>query len=418
MASVATDRSPEFSLPLRYFALGIFAYLLATLGLALMGGELVQSVWNPRLIALTHVMTLGVIVAMIMGACYQLVPVVMLAPIWSAALGKAAFWVYLPGVLAMAWGFASAQPAWLGLGATLAVLAISAFLLNILVSLVKGATWNMVGAFMLASLASLALAVTLGWIRVLGYLDPARAWQIPDAMAVHAHLAAFGCAALLIFGVSYRLLPMFAVAAEADRHGWLVLAASALGVLALASGFLLQQPLLVRSGALLAAAGSVVWAWDARKMYAARVRRQLDPGLTYSATAVGWLLLSTAMGLALAFGVVPAAIPGDRWAIAYALTGLVGFIGFTVIGQFYKIQPFLAWYHRYSSLVGKAKVPLIKDIYNERLAWGGFWAAQGGLALGLIAILTAFGPGIRLSGVLLALGALATAGMTAQTLKR
>lgn len=418
MASVATDRSPEFSLPLRYFSLGILAYLFTALGVTAMGPDLASSVWNPRLIALTHVMTLGAVVAMIMGACYQLVPVVMLAPIWSAPLGKAVFWIYLPGVLAMVGGFAAGQPAWLGAGATGVGLAIAAFLLNILVSLVKGATWNMVGAFMVTSLASLAAAVSLGMIRAFSYLDPAGAWPIPDAMAVHAHLAAFGCAALLIFGVSYRLLPMFAVSAEADRHGWMVLALSGLGVAGLALGFLLQQPLVVRAGAVLAAAGALTWAWDARKMYAVRVRRQLDAGLTYSATAVMWLLLTVLMGLAMAWGLVPAAISADRWAIAYAMSGLFGFIGFTVIGQFYKIQPFLAWYHRYSSLVGKAKVPLIKDIYDEKLAWYGFWASQGGLALGLISVLAAFGPGIRLSGILLTLGALATAGMTAQTLKR
>jgi hypothetical protein len=415
---IATDRSPDFSLPLRYFGLGIAAYLLATLGVAAVGPALAGTPWHPQVIALTHVMTLGVLVGMIMGASYQMVPVVLLAPIWSQGLGKGSFWVFLPGVAAMVAGFALGKPAWLGVGATLAGLAIAAFLLNILVSLVKGASWNMVGAFMVSSLAFLGAAVTLGMIRAFGYLDPASAWRLPNAMIAHAHLAAFGCAALLIFGVSYRLVPMFAVTAENDRRGWLVLALAGLGVLGITFGSLLELGVLLRVGATLAAAGAGVWAWDARGMFAGRIRKKLDAGLTYTATAIGWLVLAALMGLVLAWGLVPPGIPADRWAIAYAVVGMVGFIGFTVIGQFYKIMPFLAWYHRYSSLVGKTKVPLIKDIYDEKIAWYGFWAAQAGLALALASILAGVGGGIRAAGVLLALGALAAAVMTVQTLKR
>jgi hypothetical protein len=287
---IATDRSPDFSLPLRYFGLGIAAYLLATLGVAAVGPALAGTPWHPQVIALTHVMTLGVLVGMIMGASYQMVPVVLLAPIWSQGLGKGSFWVFLPGVAAMVAGFALGKPAWLGV--------------------------------------------------------------------------------------------------------------------------------LLRVGATLAAAGAGVWAWDARGMFAGRIRKKLDAGLTYTATAIGWLVLAALMGLVLAWGLVPPGIPADRWAIAYAVVGMVGFIGFTVIGQFYKIMPFLAWYHRYSSLVGKTKVPLIKDIYDEKIAWYGFWAAQAGLALALASILAGVGGGIRAAGVLLALGALAAAVMTVQTLKR
>lgn len=414
---IATERSPEFSLPLRYFALGVTAYLMAMLGIVAAGPALTGSPWNPQVLALTHVMTLGAIVGMIMGASYQMVPVVLLAPIWSPQLGKLGFWVFLPGVAAMVAGFWTSRPALLGLGASLAALVIASFLLNLAVSL-RGARWNMVGAFLMVSLLALGAAVTLGVIRAFGHLDPANAWSIPNAMSVHAHLAAFGCASVLIFGISYRLIPMFAVSPELDRHGRLVLAMAGAGIAALSIGSLIELSSLIQAGAALAAAGSGLWAWDAAAMFRQRTRRKLDAGLTYVATALGWLLLAIAMGLALPMGILPAGISPDRWAIAYALVGMVGFIGFTILGQFYKIMPFLAWYHRYSSLVGKTKVPLIKDIYDERLAWAGFWCAQPGLALLTLSILAGSGVGVRLGGGLLALGAIATAGMTLQTLRR
>ena len=33
----------------------------------------------------------------------------------------------------------------------------------------------------------------------------------------------------------------------------------------------------------------------------------------------------------------------------------------------YKIVPFLIWFHRFSTLVGKVKVPLVKDVLPEKL---------------------------------------------------
>ena len=32
----------------------------------------------------------------------------------------------------------------------------------------------------------------------------------------------------------------------------------------------------------------------------------------------------------------------------------------------YKIVPFLIWFHRFSTLVGKVKVPLLKDVLPEK----------------------------------------------------
>lgn len=415
---IATERSPDFSLPLRFFGLGVAAYLLAMLGIAGFGPALTGSPWNPHVLGLTHIMTLGAIVGMIMGASYQMVPVVLLAPIWSQRLGKLTFWVFLPGVVAMVAGFWGSMPAWLGIGATLAGAAIAAFLVNIAVSLIKGAQWNVVGAFMVASLLSLGAAVTLGMIRALSYANPAGAWQIPNALTIHAHLAAFGCATLLIFGVSYRLIPMFAVTNERDQRAWAVLALGVVGILGIACGSFHELPVMVRGGALLAVASAALWGWEAVAMFRGRTRRKLDAGLTYVYASIGWLVVAALMGLALAWGAIPAGVSPDRWAIAYAVTGMVGFIGFTTIGQFHKIMPFLAWYHRYSSLVGKTKVPLIKDIYDERLTWFGFWASQLGLLLAVPSILAGFGIGVQGAGLLLALGAIATAGMTVQTLKR
>lgn len=418
-AAIATDRSPSFSLPLRFFLLGCAALVAALGGVGLAAPELASGTpWSPALLALTHLFALGFMLSMIMGAAYQLVPVVLFATIRHEALGKLGFWPYAGGVAAMVAGFWSWTPALLAVGGTLVALGFGIFLLTLALSLARGAEWSEVGGAFLASLGAMLAAVTVGLVRLLGFVAPERVPAIPNALSAHASLATLGCASLLIYGVSYRLVPMFAVGHESLGLARPVLLLGGLGVGAIAAGSLAQVPLAVGLGMGAAAIGAGLWAIDARRMFRTRARRRLDAGMTYAAVAVAYLLVALGMGLALAWGAVPPGVSTGRWAIAFAVVGLVGWIGFSIVGYFHKILPFLAWYHRYSGLVGKRKVPLIRDLFDERSTWVGFWASQLGLGLLAASLLVGNGPGIGVAGGLLLLGALATARVVWECLTR
>lgn len=417
MSGIATDRSPSFSLPLRYFLLGVASYLLTMTGVAAFGGELAGTTWSPHLLALTHLLTLGTVLSVIMGATYQLVPVVLLASVWSQGLGKATFWVYLAGVVGMVAGFWTWAPMLLAAGGTLVVLAILSFLVNVAASLARGATWNRIGLAMVVALVMLVAAGTVGALRVAAYARPGLAVPMAHALAAHAHLAAFGCAALFVFGLSYQMITMFVVTHGHDRLGWPVLVAGTLGITAFAAGGLGQLPWLWRGGAVLMAASSWLWAYDVWRMYRGRTRKALDVGLTLVASAVPYLLAATVLGLMLAFGATPG-LSAAGLAAAYAVVGLVGFLVFTIVGWLYKIMPFLSWYHRYSTLVGKQKVPMIKDLFDERTARAGFWLSHAGVLAIALCLIFRFGPGVQVGGLLAALGAATVQLMLIQTLRR
>ena len=80
----------------------------------------------------------------------------------------------------------------------------------------------------------------------------------------------------------------------------------------------------------------------------------------------------------------------------YYTMGIVGFIcvalaclgriwcSVFIAGHYYKIVPFLIWYHRFGPLVGTRKVPKVADLYSERIANGGALLLAGGF-LGLAA---------------------------------
>jgi hypothetical protein len=46
----------------------------------------------------------------------------------------------------------------------------------------------------------------------------------------------------------------------------------------------------------------------------------------------------------------------------------VGVVGFVVMGSLYHVVPFIVWVHRYSDRLGFEPVPMIDDLYDDRLA--------------------------------------------------
>ena len=89
---------------------------------------------------------------------------------------------------------------------------------------------------------------------------------------------------------------------------------------------------------------------------------------------------------------------------ALVLAALVGWPGQSIIGYLYKIVPFLVWQHRYGPLAGRQKVPLMREMLHERLAWLSWWAINLGLVATLCAMLLHIVWMAQLTGGILGLG--------------
>ena len=81
MLPAGAARVPSVTLPLRYLVAATVAFALAALGVPWLARELTGHYYHPRVLALTHTVTLGWITLTIMGASYQLVPIVLGRPI-------------------------------------------------------------------------------------------------------------------------------------------------------------------------------------------------------------------------------------------------------------------------------------------------------------------------------------------------
>jgi hypothetical protein len=395
-----TANSPRLRLPLGFFVAGPLALVLLQLVLALDGGRLLQHYLLPADLSETHLATLGWVTMMMIGALYQLAPVVFQTRLHSERLGLVQFWLYLGGVAGLVLSFRRMWTPGLGIFGTLVVLAVALFLYDAGRTLHGSRVRSLTGSYLLHALACLGLTVIAGLTLA---LDLHFHWfAIPrHALAAHVHLAAVGWLGLTLIGTSYQLMPMFAlVHGHGTRLARTILWTLTGGLAALFFSLLLALPRPLFLGAAVVVAGALLaYAYDVYRMFRLRRRRALDLTQQHTIVSTTSLVLAVGVGLYIAF-VDPRGAAQTRWYLAYAELALGGWLTLAIMGQYYKILPFLVWHHRYSARMGREPVPLLRDLYQPRRAQIAFYCYLAGYALTTVGFLAGSAAAVRGGGVL------------------
>jgi hypothetical protein len=404
MIRPSPGRGPSVALPLSYLMTAAAAFVVAALAVPWLGSELAGHYYQPRLLALTHTLTLGWITLAIMGASYQLIPVVLERPVWSERLARWQLALFAAGVVGMVGHFAIARWEGLAWGAGLVVAGMAMHLVNVTLTVRGLRRWSFTARLVALALAGLALTALFGLA-----LSLDKIWRfLPGAffanLHAHVHLALLGWVLPMVIGVAARLYPMFLLAREPD--GWIGRAqfwGLVLGVPGLVAGLLLEASALTVVGASLVAvavAGHLAWvaemAWRGQ-------RPSLDWGLRFVLTGAAFLSPATLLGLGFATGLWS----GPRLALAYGVLALGGWVSLTIAGMMLKIVPFLVWYRAYGARAGRRPVPTL-----AQLGWpAGEGTAYALLTTGLATLAIAIGIGdaavITIAATLVAAGGLA-----------
>lgn len=397
---LAASKAPPLLLPGEHFTAAMLFLVLGAIGVVVIAPDLAAGAYPaPRVVGVTHLFTLGWITTSIMGALYQFLPVALGEPIRSVRAGHLSFVLYVPGFAAFVMGLLLGSTTVLLAGAATLGMGVLLFAANLGASLWRSTRrdvtwWALAGAdlFLVITLVfGLSLAGNLRW----AYLGGAHR----TALGTHLHIALAGWVLLVMVGVAHRLLPMFLLSHGAgDRFAKAAVGLLAAGAATLAIGH--HGPPIVRLWlpAALIGAGLVAFLLQARQFYRHRHRPVLDPGMRLAAAALG--LLAVGLGLA---GPVVLAGASARVSTAYVLVLVLG-ISLFVAAHYYKIIPFLVWYHRFGPSVGKRPVPRVSELYSSREAT----AAGALLVLGTLTLTAAAALGVpvaaRAGAVLLAVG--------------
>ena len=416
--SVLTGRgSRASSLPLAYFAMAHASLALALAILVFDPALPGAFFYHARMIAVVHLLTIGWITGSILGAFYIVGPLAlgMAMPVrgrdWA---GFAAFWIGAAGMVSHFWVGTYDGMAW---SASLVLLAIANLAPRGCHGICATVPWSVRLHVRLAfsnMLAAGALGILIGLDKSRGFLGISPI----SATFAHAHLAALGWAAMMVIGLSYRLMPMMLPAAMPSGR---LTAASAIlleaGLVVLVPSLIFEWPLTGLAASMIV--GSLA-SFAVVMMRTARSRLPRPPALPSRDWSVWqvhvafvWLAIAAILGVTFVGG-EGLRLHASWW---YGVAGLLGFLGQIITGMHGRLLPFHAWYRaadRASTRPGRSAHSLI----SPRLAAIVFWCwtlAVPALSAGLA---SAHLPLIRGASLLLLIGVVAGAAHPAVMLSR
>lgn len=338
----AIGRLLPASIPFRYF--GAAAVFHVAAWIALLAGADAAPRYRGGLgwtLAALHLITLGVLTMTAIGASLQLLPVATRQAVRSRHAPALVFWLYAPGVAAAALGMGLPSVPLLATGALLVAVALAIYAVLLAHNLFGARGMPAVIAHVWTAWIALAVVLVAALSLAFSYAGGS-ALPRAVALALHVPFAAYGFMGMLALGLSYILVPMFALSQPPDERSAFVSCALAGAALAgsAAAAFGLA-PATVRAAAIVA--GAVAVALHLRLMLAALakgMRRDLGP--SFRMVRIGWVMLVASLVAAL--GVVLDA-PFDGMPTLFGLLLIVGWLLTFLLGILQRIVPFLASMH-------------------------------------------------------------------------
>lgn len=379
-------RTPPFRIPALHFVAAMFWLLVAAAMLVWLAPRLAAGhVFDPPVLALVHVLMLGVVASAIFGSLNQFVPGGLGVPLRSVRVAEAGFWMLQAGVLLLVAGFWSWHGSLQGAGWILVFGAVGAMSYNTLRARRASVHGRQVGLFLTVAHSALGIGMGIAVARIgetLGW------WHVDrlSLLAAHAMLGAVGFGTLSAVGVASRMLPTFLLG-PGDDTGWLnvQLAVTVGGLVTLVSGAVLQHGLTMRAGGvLLVCAGVITVAIGVR--WFRRKHRALDAALWHVAAAFTALALATLTGLWL---IVGDAYDFAHWSALLALL-LAGWLVILVIGVMSKIVTHLSYTNLARHMPGFAALGSPNNLLRTDWQYtGALLLSVGAVGLGLSLLLHA-----------------------------
>lgn len=366
VVAAAGERSaapPPPILPGAHFAAALVFFVAGSLGLVVIAPELAAGAFfHARVVAVVHLFTLGWIMLSIFGALCQFLPVAVDQPIRWERLAQLSFLLQAIGAAVFVSAVVTGSRSMLYLGAGLVSAAFLAFALNLAVTLAGAATRSLTWWALAGACVFLVVTPVYGFLLAINLHSGLLGSQRFAIVARHSHVAIAGIVLLVMVGVAHRLLPMFLLSHGADERPGRVAAAALF-----AGAALLSLPFggaaTTASAAVLIAVGVCAFLLQAFTFYRHGKRTKTDPGMRLAAAGL--------VGLAAALLIAPFALGlglGNVTLLATYHLLLIGAVSLFVAGHYYKIVPFLVWYHRFGPLVGLRTVPKVHELYSRRVA--------------------------------------------------
>ncbi len=373
-SALSLEQTPPLAVPLLFMLTAPLFPVLASM-VAMAYPESLYNRWDPAMLTITHLLTLGFITMVMVGALQQLFPVLVGVRLENPLLFSRVIYASLmTGTLILCSGFLLLTPVLTGAGALLLGGSLLWLIIKLMSSLIRSDATGHVTVGMRLALLSFLLTVSFGLYLTAGYTLP----QVPlqrSLTSLHIRWGLFGWIGLLIFTVSYQVVPMFQVTPKyPDKMiRWLAITMFSSLVLITIIRLTGLLPHNLDSGIVFACeclmlSGFTLFALVTLRLQQQRRRKVADVTMDFWRFGLSCLLLALLM---LALANAAQISIGDTDLVVGALL-IVGFAMSLITGMLYKIIPFLVWLHLTNTIDISARwqmrIPNMKKIVPDKHA--------------------------------------------------
>ncbi|MEZ4654632.1 MAG: hypothetical protein R3E12_13880 [Candidatus Eisenbacteria bacterium] len=385
------------SVPVAFFLTAPLALVAGGSALCWLGAGLLMSHTFPATAAATHLGSLGLLAVVMIGALYQMVPVVAGARVPWVRSGHLVHGLLVVGLALFVAGLSRAERPLLWGATALLAAAVVLFLIPVALSLTRAPSRTDTVQGMKLSLLGFAAVSALGL-----WLLASHANALPPStrlrwIPIHVTLGLVVWVGGLLVSVSWEVLPMFYLAPpvypEIRRRTLWALAVTGVAV-----------PVMIACGLpawVLAAAPGTLAVWFVHPLasfvtLARRRRSQSDPSLRF------WRTGLTLAPLVLLAAIAAVWFSDPRLPLLFGWLAIWGWAGIILHGMLTRIVPFLIWFHRFAPLAGRVPIPSMRRLLPEPIANTGYVLHLTALVAGMLAIGFRSDALARLTGVALA----------------
>ena len=385
------------ALPILALLFGALSFVAVGIILVIAPGTLLQPLNAPGIVALVHLVTIGVISTTFAGTLQQLPPVMMVTHLRWRNLGVIAVPLLLAGAVTLIIGFATNfTPALLVTGGLAVALAWLLLVVQLLATARTKWPKDAASQALIAAMVFLFFTVVVGFILAHIKVEPQAMVHFGYPRSLHYTIGMFGAFLLGIMGAGQKLLAMFAL--SKGTREWRVRTATRLVAIGVVleglSAFTTLQFGIVPIVFLVL--GAALQLWEVLAILRVRLRRKLEAPIFRFVLAHAFLPLA---------GVLLLASQGIAATVAF----LLGFVGIVISGMAVKIVSFLIWTAVFTGKQGglSGRAPLLRDLVINWLEHAITWPLTAGV-LGLVGgVIVRNETLILIAGVLVTVGAFA-----------
>ncbi|MBS1572079.1 MAG: cytochrome C oxidase subunit I [Bacteroidetes bacterium] len=327
-----------------------------------------QHYFNPRTLAITHIMALGWGTMIIMGASHQLLPVLIGGKLYSTMLGYISLFFLGLGIPFLVVGFYTLDFGILSqIGAILINIGVLSFFINVLKSVSQKKELNIHGWYMATATIWLLITTGFGLLLVYNFSFNFLPSDSIHYLTLHAHFGIIGWFLMMVFGVGSRLIPMFLISKYQNlkilRLIFVLINCSLLLFIIIKTINLTYWfyglPLLLIGCSL------ILYIRFCANAYKVRIRKNVDLQMKASLLSVGQLVLPLViMFLIFIFFNVKRQ---TNWGTLYGFVIFFGWITAIIFGMTFKTLPFIVWNKVYHKKAHLGKTPAPKDLFSNQI---------------------------------------------------